>query len=239
MHHAGHVFFQQQVGLGGTAEVGVASVIQQAHAGGVGQRHQAVQVVGGLDIRAHVVVVGQRDAIGFLQMCAKGVQPFCVGFPKCVTGKAGALGQRCVDLALDGAGAFAVDHHLDAVVLQLAHVRLTALDFCRDAVFGQKSRIPARHASQSKRIELGLEGRAVLGKFIAQLEAFVADFLALCQRGFQRGFTAQRGQVVVHPAQGVDAYAYIPVHGDFFRSSVILLACFACCQARWSWRPAR
>src|SRR6218665_3156042 len=54
----------------------------------------------------------------------------------------------------------------------------------------------AREADQADLGEPGFERRAVGGKLVAQLEAGIADLGAFPERGFERGFTAQRRQVV-------------------------------------------
>ena len=157
------------------------------------------------------------------QVRAKGVQPLGVRLPQGCIGKLRTACHRGVDLPLHRARALAVDHDRHAVVLQLFHVRLAAGNFCRHGLrvvlagfqLCQKARVPTRHAGQLVGVQLRLQAGPVFGEFIAQLEPGVADFSAFAQRRFQRGFAAEFGQVVVHPADGVDAYAYVPAHAMF------------------------
>ena len=216
------MFVQQVHRVGGAAEVGVAGVEQQEDLGRVGQRHQLVNIGRGLHVGTHMVVVGQLDAVGLEQVLAEGVQALGVGLPQRVARKLRALGHRRLDLALHRAGTLAVHHNLHAVVLQLAHVGLAALDFGCDGLgvvlarlqLGQKTGVPAGHAGKAVLVELGLECGAVFGEFVAQLEADVADLFAFAQRGFQRRFAAQGGHVVVEPGDGIDADLYVPGHGN-------------------------
>ena len=199
MRHALHMFGKQRSRVLRAAVPGVSGVEQQEHLGRVGQRQQALNVLRRFDVGAHVVVVGQLDAVALQQVRAKGVQARRVGLPLCIVLKTRAPGDWRIDQALDGAGAFAIDHDCHAVVLQLGHVRLAALDFRRHGIgirlpgrdFSKKSRIPARHTGQAELAELGFKRRAVLGKLVAQLKTFVADFLAFAQRSLQRRVAAQ------------------------------------------------
>ena len=51
-------------------------------------------------------------------------------------------------------------------------------------------------------------------ELVAELEAFIADLLAFGQRGLERRIAAERGQIVVTPADRVDAYAHVEAHGQ-------------------------
>ena len=223
MDHALDVLLQHCAGVGCAAEIGVAGVEEQEHFRRVGELHQHVDVLRRLHIRAHVVVVGQADAVVRDQVRAKSVQPLSIGLPQRRVGKLRTPRYRGVDLPLHRARTFAVDHNRHAVVVQLFHVCFAAGNFCRDRLcvvlagfqLCQKARVPTRHAGQLVGIELRFEAGTVFGEFIAQLKPRVADFFAFAQRRFQRCFAAEFGQVVVHPADGVDTYAYVPAHAIF------------------------
>ena len=226
MNDAFDVFLKWQEWIDRTAEISVTCVVQQTHGLRVCNRHQVIHIFRRLDISAHVVMVGQSDAIGGLQMCTKCVQTLAVGGPQCFVGKTGAFGHRRVDLSLNRSGTFAVHHDLHVVVLQFAHMRLAALNFSGNAVcisltgrdFCQKPRIPARNTRQTKLVQFGFQARAIFGKLVAQFKADIADFFAFFQSRFQQGLAAQGRQVIIHPADRVNADAYVPSHGlNFFR----------------------
>ena len=201
MDHAVDVLLQHGAGVGRATEIGVTGVKQQEHFRRVGELHQHVNIRWRLHVSTHVVVVSQADTVLRDQVRAKGVQPFGIGLPQRRIGKLRTACYRGVDLPLHCARAFAIDHDLHAVVLQLFHVRLAACNLCRHRLrvvltrfqFGQKARVPTRHAGQLVGVQLRLQAGAVFGKFVAQLKPGIADFLALAECRFQRGFATEFG----------------------------------------------
>ena len=204
------MLLQQRDRVGRAAEIRVAGVEQQEYLRRVGERHQPVDVVGRLDVRAHVVMVGKLDAVRVEQVRAERVEARRVASPGCVVDEARALRDRRVDVALDRARAFAVHDDLHVVVLQLRRVRAAALDLGGDRVgvaharldLGEEARIPARHAHGSNSASFAFSS-ARLRKLVAGFEARVADFGAFLQRRFERRLAAERRQVVVHPRRGL------------------------------------
>ncbi len=221
MRHARHMFFQQRRRIGRAAVVGMAGIEQQKDLARIGQRHQAVHILRGFHLGAHVVVIGQPDAVTLQQVRAKGIQPPRIALPGRIVGKARAPGHRRAHLPLDRARAFAIDHHVDAVVAQPVHVGLAALGLGGKGLvvaarigLRQKARVPAGDAGQPVRVEPGLERGAGFRKLVAQLETRVADLGALLQCRVQRRIAPQRREVVVHPGQGIDTDANLPVHAS-------------------------
>ncbi len=152
-------------------ESDVAAVEQQAHFR-AGDRHQRVHIVRGFDVSAHMVVVGQRQAVA-LQMAAEGVQPLAVIAPLPFRAKARALAQR-PRLALYRLGHFAVDHHPAAAGGQQPQMRFHGGDFFIHAALGQPAGMPTGHALQAVRRQRRRQRFRLARKFIAQFEAAVA-----------------------------------------------------------------
>jgi hypothetical protein len=119
-------------------------------------------------------------------------QPLAVGAPLLVAEEARALVERR-RLALDAVGDLAVDHHRRAVAGEEVEVGAHRGDLVVDAAAREASRVPARHAGEPLPAEHLGERLRLARELVAELEALVADRLALGERGLERDVAASDG----------------------------------------------
>jgi hypothetical protein len=127
-----------------------------------------------------------------------------VGIPLRGREEARALVQR-LRRALDAVLDFPVHHDLRAVVGEELQVRADGLDLFLDRALRKPPRVPARNELEPVRGEHLAQRFGLAREFVAELEALVADALALGQRDLQRRLAAEGRQVVVRPGNRVDA----------------------------------
>jgi hypothetical protein len=160
-----HVRLEQCRRIDGTAVERVARVEEQPHAR-ARHLHQPADVGGRFDIRTHVMVIGEREAVVLAQVVAELREPPAVGLPLRRVAELRPAVQRHFDSALDRARHFAVDDDLAAIDLQLCHVLVAARDLSGDIAVRQLARIPAGDARDAVLRQLGLQGGGSLGNLL-------------------------------------------------------------------------
>ena len=188
----------------------VAAVEQQADLV-ADQRHQAVDIGRRLDVRAHVVVIGEPHAVRERVPRERG-DAVGVLAPRDVRDEARTLVQR-LRRALDAVGDFAVDHHLRAVVREQLEMRRDCGDLLVHRAAREPARVPAGHELESVRRQHRGQRLGFARKLVAELEALVADRLAFGERDLERRLAAERGQVVVAPRDRIDADLHLERFG--------------------------
>ena len=142
----------------------------------------------------------------------------------CVSGwYSGHLAEDTVDAEIDRCAAHMEKLHFNSCKVVVYGEVAGSIQGRMDTPLSKRPRFAgeAQWAAYAARLnafgERCLQGRGFARKVVAEFEAGVADLRAFAQRGGQRRRTAQGGQVVVHPRQGVDADADAPgVHGVVF-----------------------
>ena len=188
--------------------------------------HQAFDIGRRFDIRAHVMMV--RDAHAVAQRVrGELVEAFGVFAPLLVGEKARTLIER-LRRTLDRIRHFAIHHDRRAVFREQVEMRPDGGDLVLGAALGEPSRVPARYQREIVLREQRLQRLWLAGKLVAQLEALIADAPTFGQRDIERRFAAERGQVVVHPRERVDADAYVESrHGRFPCSLFLIGLCWS------------
>ena len=190
----------RHLGRVGAAEGAVAGVEQEP---GVraGHRHEAVDVGGGLDDRAHVVVVAHLHALlggEARQLLVAGGEALPLG-----VGHDRAVVHRHLVVAVDGVGALAGVDVVAARRLGEVDPGLERALLGVDVVDEEVGRVPAGGEAQAVLGELGLQRGALVGHLVALLDAVEADPAAVAEAVLEAQVVAEGPVVVVRPGDGV------------------------------------
>ena len=135
------------------------------------------------------MVIGQPHTLR-QRIARKRSQFVGIGLPGGFAGEARALVQR-YRRPLNRIGDFTVDHDLGTIGGQQSQVGADGFDFFFGGAARQSAGIPARHAVELIFAEHRPQGFRLLGEFVAQLKAAIADLCAFGQGYVERSFAAQ------------------------------------------------
>ena len=214
MGDAGAVFLRQRDRIG-AAEGGMAGVQQQLHRM-AGRFHEGVDVLAALHHRAHVVMIGEGDAflghrLGDLGHALAELAP--VGRPSAsaawTAACCGRRGSRSRSRRRSGCWSRAPSGGRDA------RADASSPPWRRAAA---ARGIPARHQVEPGLAQHRLQGLGLARELVAELDALVAGLLGFLEAGLERGLAAQLAQIVIRPANRIDAET--DTHGSLISNAL-------------------